>query len=98
MGRPYAREMERLGDTYVWAHPLDIAPLAFGIRRPVHLPLIAVGSGGSLTTATMMAQLHRRHAASLAATTTPLQLATAVPRGSDAAVWLLSAGGRNEDI
>jgi hypothetical protein len=46
----------------------------------------------------MMTQLHRRYAGALATTTTPLQLSTTVPRRSDAAVWLLSAGGRNKDI
>lgn len=98
MGRPYARELEQLGETYAWAHAFDIGPLSQAIDRASHLPLVAVGSGGSLTTATLMAQLHRRYASSLATTTTPLQLTTSVPHGSDAAVWLLSARGRNEDI
>jgi hypothetical protein len=45
-----------------------------------------------------MIQLHRRFAGTLALTTTPLQLKATVPSDRRATVWLVSAGGRNEDI
>lgn len=59
MGRPYAEEMGRLADTYEWAAGADISGLARFVGRAAGRPMYAVGSGGSLTVATLAAVLHR---------------------------------------
>ncbi|MBX3218964.1 MAG: hypothetical protein KF795_00515 [Labilithrix sp.] len=98
MGRPYAKELAELDATYAWAATAEIPKLQRAVMRSATSPLIAVGSGGALTSANVMVQLHRRFAGALALTTTPLHLRTAIPSDHRAAVWLLSAGGRNQDI
>jgi hydroxymethylpyrimidine pyrophosphatase-like HAD family hydrolase len=98
MGRPYAKELSELDATYAWASTAKVPGLDHGVARAAHLPLIAVGSGGSLTSANVMIQLHRKLTRALALTTTPLQLRATVPDDRRASVWLISAGGRNEDI
>jgi len=98
MGRPYAKELSELDETYAWGSTVEVPGLTSAIARAAHLPLIAAGSGGSLTSANAMIQLHRHFAGALALTTTPLQLKTAAPDDRRVTVWLVSAGGRNEDI
>lgn len=98
MGRPYAKELSELDATYAWASTIEISALERAIARSAHLPLIAVGSGGALTSASAMIQFHRHYAGAIALTATPLQLRTAVPDDRRTSVWLVSAGGRNEDI
>lgn len=60
------------------------------------MPLRAIGSGGSLTAAHALAQLHQNVTRQLGVVATPLEVT-----GSSAAPltnWLLSAGGSNVDI
>lgn len=98
MGRPYSKELDELKETYEWARGIDIRPIAATIARAAPWPLIAVGSGGSLTVAHSLVHLHRHCAGGLAMTTTPLLLETTIPADARTSVWLLSAAGRNEDI
>ncbi|WP_433934239.1 HAD family hydrolase [Sorangium cellulosum] len=98
MGRPYDDELSELPETYAWAQSVDLRGLAGAVHRAAHLPLVAVGSGGALTAAAGLAVLHRRHARSLGATCTPFQIDSALPQDGRVSVWLMSAGGRNEDI
>jgi hypothetical protein len=98
MGRPYAREIAELEATYAWALGVDTSALESAILRAVRWPLVVVGSGGALTSAHAMTQLHRDAAGALAVTTTPLLLESVLPTDGQVAVWLLSAGGRNVDI
>lgn len=97
MARPYAIEMTRLAETFAWAATTDLKPLCQAVRTAGLLPLRAVGSGGSLTAAHVLAGLHQRFAGRLAAVATPLEAASA-PLDPSVATWLLSAGGRNLDI
>ena len=60
-------------------------------------PLVAVGSGGSLSTAHFLAQTHQSIAGQLARISTPAELINE-PAPHAASVWLLSAGGGNVDI
>lgn len=98
MGRPYARELDELGETYGWASQQDSSGLEESIRAGWSLPLVAVGSGGSLTAAAMLVWLHRRFTATLAHTSTPYELESSAPGDGRCAIWLLSARGQNGDI
>lgn len=97
MARPYASEMSKLGDTFSWSVSSDIDILCKAVKTAGLSPLLAVGSGGSLSAAYALASLHQRCTGHLASVATPLE-AVANPVASSAAVWLLSAGGGNVDI
>ena len=99
MGRPYADEMSALTHTYAWAQGYgDINALRSAVVKTSSLPLVAVGSGGSMTTAAWLAYLHRKVFRTLAHAATPLQLESLLPVDRRVAIWLLSASGRNGDI
>lgn len=98
MGRPYDSELSAFPETYRWAVDLELEGYAAAVRRAAKLPLLAVGSGGSLSAAQFCADWHQRATGRLARTLTPLEaVATNLGRGGGAAA-IFSAGGRNADI
>jgi fructoselysine-6-P-deglycase FrlB-like protein/hydroxymethylpyrimidine pyrophosphatase-like HAD family hydrolase len=97
MARPYATEMSKLADTLAWAMTVDVSPLRKAIKTAGLSPLLAIGSGGSLTAAHALANMHQRYTGNLAAVATPLE-SIANPLAPDTSIWLLSAGGGNVDI
>ena len=97
MGKPYASELAQVPSTLAWATAFDIAPLRRVVRNAGSLPLLAVGSGGSLTAAHLLAGVHRRCTGRLASVSTPLEI-IADDLEPQVSVWLISAGGRNVDI
>lgn len=97
MARPYASEMLKLADTFAWAMSADVDVLRKAVKTAGLSPLLAIGSGGSLSAAHALAILHQRCTGYLASVATPLE-AVASPLASSAAIWLLSAGGSNVDI
>jgi hydroxymethylpyrimidine pyrophosphatase-like HAD family hydrolase len=96
MAKPYAIEMARLGETFAWATEVDIGALRIAVRTSSENPLRAIGSGGSLTAAHALAQLHQRVTRQVGVVATPLEVTeqSAAPLAN----WLLSAGGSNVDI
>jgi hydroxymethylpyrimidine pyrophosphatase-like HAD family hydrolase/fructoselysine-6-P-deglycase FrlB-like protein len=76
---------------------VDIAPLRAAIRTASLYPIRATGSGGSLTVAHAIANLHQTDAHRLAAVSTPLEL---VSESLDSCLsnWIFSAGGTNVDV
>lgn len=97
MAKPYDREMDCLADTFAWANSCDIQLLRQAVRTSGLSPLLAIGSGGSLTAAHALASLHRQCTGQMAAVATPLE-AIAERMVPDTAAWLISAGGGNVDI
>lgn len=97
MARPYAQEMGRLAQTLAWAGAEPIDDLARAVGAATLGPLVAVGSGGSLSAAHFLAQTHQSLAGQLARTATPAELINE-PAPRTASIWLLSAGGGNVDI
>ncbi|MCI0430195.1 MAG: hypothetical protein L0210_06595 [Rhodospirillales bacterium] len=97
MGKPYQSELAQLAATYAWAKVFDVSAVRRAVRAAGSLPLIAVGSGGSLTAAHLLAGVHRHYTGRIAAVATPL---ASIEDRLDAHVsaWLLSAGGVNVDI
>lgn len=97
MAKPYDLEMARLADTFVWAEQSDVARLTKAVAAASACPLVAVGSGGSLTAAAALAALHQDVNRQLGTVVTPLEVTNA-QIDSDCSYWLLSAGGSNVDI
>lgn len=79
MGKPYDSELASLPLTYDWARTADIKPLVTAFRRASALPLIAIGSGGSFTTAAFTADCHQHFCQRLAKAITPLELMAGNP-------------------
>jgi len=97
MARPYASEMSKLFDTFSWAMTQDITQLRKAVKVAGLSPLLAIGSGGSLSAAHSLAKLHQHFTGHLAAVATPLEAMTDLLT-SGTATWLISAGGGNVDI
>ena len=97
MARPYVSEMAKLADTFAWAMSVDVSALRKAVKSAGLSPLLAIGSGGSLSAAHALATLHQRCTGYLASVATPLE-AVASSLASNTAIWLLSAGGSNVDI
>lgn len=98
VGKPYSSELALLSSTYAWAMAADTTPLAAAIAGWAAQPLVAVGSGGSLTTANFASFLHERYAGTIAKAVTPLEIATHGRTLRDTVVMFVSAGGQNTDI
>ena len=92
----YNRELDRLPLAIDFACNMPIAPLANMIGSLANKPLLAVGSGGSFTVATLAAMLHESTTRQLGKASTPYQ-SLANTSLLDANAILISAGGRNSD-
>jgi hypothetical protein len=97
MARPYTAEMGRLAETFSWATTAELDPLRKAVRAAGQSPLVAIGSGGSLTAAHALAAFHRKATHQVTAVATPLDAVTE-PFDGSVATWLISAGGGNVDI
>ncbi len=98
MGKPYTVEMAQLAGTYFWARHVAVAPLVTAISASGPFPLLALGSGGSLTAANIAVMLHQYHTGQIAKTVTPLELVRSAFDWHHAAVLVLSAEGKNADV
>jgi hypothetical protein len=72
--------------------------LAASLARALRLPLIAVGSGGSLTSASVVAALHMRFTGLVARIMTPYDIAMSPLSLKETGVLLCTAAGSNPDI
>ena len=98
MGKPFHHELELLAQTYEWALLQDVDPLIESLRPLWGHPLLAIGSGGSLSAAHLVVTLHQNRTRNLASVCTPLEFLTGPQSGTSTGILLLSAGGRNPDI
>ena len=97
MAKPYQSEMARLAETLDWARSVDLSALETAVQTALLGPLVAIGSGGSLSTAHALAQYHRLASSHVSTVLTPLE-SVAVRHDSGTALWLLSASGNNVDV
>lgn len=95
MGRRYQTELERLDGTYDWARTVDIKSV-----RDVYaaVSLLAVGSGGSYSSAVLAAYLHGWATGQLASAFTPLEIVHSPMDLRRFGVLFLTAGGGNPDV
>ena len=73
LGRPYAEEVSRLAETYNWALSIPVDAFSIAVRSASSHPLVAVGSGGSYTTAHYAAAANRQYTSGFASAMTPLE-------------------------
>ncbi|UKJ64849.1 sucrose-6-phosphate hydrolase [Cellulosimicrobium cellulans] len=97
MAKPYQGEVSRLAETLEWSLEVDISPLKSALQTSLSGPLVAVGSGGSLSAAHALAHFHRIVSGHMSTVLTPLE-SIAHEQDADTAVWLLSASGGNVDV
>jgi fructoselysine-6-P-deglycase FrlB-like protein len=98
VGKPYAEETSRLHETYAWALGAPLDALSVAVRDASTYPLIAIGSGGSYTSAQFAAAVHRQYTSGAASAMTPLEAVSTPQTLRDSAVMLLTAGGKNPDV
>ena len=100
MGKPFKGELEKLSDTIRWTEKQDVTSLAkFLFAEDKRVPLVCIGSGGSLSACHYVAMLYRQRNGVFAEAMTPLQLMYAgrdIIR--DSKLLFLSASGKNKDI
>ena len=97
MGRPFSDELSRLEETYAWALEQDIAAITAFFRSAADRPLVAVGSGGSLSAAAYATYLHQQATGWPSRALTPMQFIGQRTLRETAALFL-SAAGKNHDI
>lgn len=100
MGKPFKGELEKLSGTIRWAEKQDVTSLAkFLFAEDKRVPLVCIGSGGSLSACHYAAILYKRRNGVLAEAMTPLQLMYAGRDIiKDSKLLFLSASGKNKDI
>lgn len=98
MGRPYESELSEFNETYAWSRAAAVESLAASLASAAHLPLIAVGSGGSLTSAAVAAALHAQFTGRIARVMTPYELAMSPLALKETGILLCTAGGSNPDV
>ena len=90
--------MRQLPRIYRWALSQDYGALKNRIDALASYPLIAIGSGGSQSTATLVADLHQSKFGQVAKADTPLSAWSYLRILKRSAVFMVSAGGKNPDI
>ena len=58
MGKPFNQEITKLSETYAWASVQPIDEIRNFVENSINSPLLAIGSGGSLTVAHLAIKLH----------------------------------------
>ena len=100
MGKPFKGELKKLSETIRWAEQQDVTHLArFLFAENKQIPLVCIGSGGSLSACHYAVLLYQQCNGVLAQAMTPLQLMYAghnIIRSSK--LLFLSASGKNKDI
>ena len=97
LARPFKSEMTELLGTLEWVGSADLSEVVAGLARARYQPIVAVGSGGSLSAAQHLARLHRTFRRRLSVAMTPYQFRSE-PTPADAHCWVFSAGGSNVDV
>ena len=104
MGKPFISELRQLDATYRAAQSMELSALRTAVSETMRYPLIAIGSGGSLSAAHFVCHLHQLSTGKLARPLTPLGVVSMLDDpGSrrsitDTAAICFTAGGSNVDI
>lgn len=97
MGKPYAKELERLSEVYDWANKIPIDNLSKFVEMSAKTPLYVIGSGGSFSATTFTSILHQ-HVGIIARCLTPLEFLEYENIDKNSSVLIITAGGNNTDI
>jgi len=104
LGKSFKLELGQLEETYYSALSMDVSALGKGIEQSIRHPLIAVGSGGSLSAAHFACYLHQLASGLISKTATPLDIVSMLKEQGSirslirSAIICLTAGGSNADI
>ena len=97
MSGRYENQVRMLKNTYKWALETKIDKLEKSIEL-TESPLIAIGSGGSLTVASLAALLHTHFTGQIASYMTPFEFVSRNNVIQNTSILMFTAGGRNSDI
>lgn len=98
MGKPFEKDLLMISNTVRWAFTEDISILRNTISALTAYPLFIVGSGGSLSGAHFVAQVHEQVTGKMAKPVSPLEFTYSRTNPAFHAVLFLTAGGENKDI
>lgn len=98
MTTQYDQELARLDETYVDAIQINVSGLKKAFTDASEESVIAVGSGGSFTIASLICSLHEKYTGRLSRSSTPLELIWNPTLAASSPVFLVSAEGKNPDI
>lgn len=98
MPNRYESELAELASTYATATSSDIGTLANAIAAASESSIIAVGSGGSYTVASLLCSLHESYTGRVSRPSTPLELISNPTLAASSPVFLISSEGKNPDI
>ena len=93
VGKRYWSELELLDETFNWARTVENEGLQRLREVYARHPLLAVGSGGSYSSAVLAAYLHRHANGRLASAATPLEIVHSPLDLRLLSVLFLTAGG-----
>jgi HAD superfamily hydrolase (TIGR01484 family) len=94
----YASELQKLPDTYAAALAIDVNRLKLAISGLSGASVLAVGSGGSFTAASLLCNLHETYTGRVSRPSTPLEIICNPTLAAASPVFLISAEGKNPDI
>lgn len=97
LGKPFKKEIQGLYPTYKWALTAETAKLTRFVKESQSLPLLSVGSGGSLISAIFSCLLHQE-TGMISQPLTPLELAFSTYDLRLTSMILFTARGTNTDI
>jgi len=95
---PYEEELAKLASTVDNAGMTEIAGLKAAIEGASEASIIAVGSGGSFTVASLLCSLHEAYTGRVSRAVTPLELICNPTLASTSPIFIISAEGKNPDI
>ncbi|WP_148287797.1 HAD hydrolase family protein, partial [Rhodopseudomonas sp. B29] len=95
---PYELELSKLGKTVEAAASADIERFKTAIAAASEASIIAVGSGGSFTVASLLCSLHEAFTGRVSRAVTPLELICNPTLASTSPIFIVSAEGKNPDI
>ena len=98
MPNRYETELAELNNTYAAAIESDVGTLATAVAEASESSIIAVGSGGSYTVASLLCSLHESYTGRVSRPSTPLELISNPTLASSSPVFLISSEGKNPDI
>ncbi len=95
---PYEQELSKIGATVGSAASADIKKLKLAVVGASEASIIAIGSGGSFTVASLLCSLHEAFTGRVSRAVTPLELICNPSLASTSPIFIVSAEGKNPDI
>ncbi|MCK1650176.1 HAD-IIB family hydrolase [Bradyrhizobium sp. 149] len=95
---PYEEELSKLQTSLNRSASAELTKLKSAIAGASQFSLIAVGSGGSFTVASLLCSLHEAYTGRVSRSITPLELICNPTLAATSPIFIISAEGKNPDI